>query len=188
MKTYSLYDSSTGYFVGRTFLTDEFELVAHAAAVAANTPAGHGTVLGAFDHLSKRVDVERLAREDSDALTLWTKCNGRAIARNSRGSAERIPPRPAPAVPTLGHVVEYQPPQPSPDHEWNPATKRWRLSAAAESAERRKKENAALAGLLENQQHEPMRRLALNPGDTDAKARLQWIDSQISRLKSEAAT
>lgn len=29
-------------------------------------------------------------------------------------------------------VVDYQPPQPSPDHEWNSKTKRWNLNAAAQ--------------------------------------------------------
>ena len=29
-----------------------------------------------------------------------------------------------------GKVIDYQPPQPSPDHEWNAVTKRWQPSAA----------------------------------------------------------
>lgn len=32
-----------------------------------------------------------------------------------------------------GEVIDYQPPSPSVDHEWNAATKRWQLTVAAQS-------------------------------------------------------
>ena len=77
MRAHSFYDPATGLFTGRTFATNIAADSDHAAALAANTPPGMAHAEGDHDHLSQRVDIERLAREDSDALTAW---NGEAPA------------------------------------------------------------------------------------------------------------
>lgn len=80
-----------------------------------------------------------------------------------------------------GQVVEYQPPPPSADHEWNAATKRWQLTAAAQ----KRHGDALQARALEGQQHSLVRRLALNPNDADARARLQALHDQITLLEDQ---
>lgn len=47
---WSLYDTTTGHFVGRTFACPEEDL-------QANTPAGHSALEGRHDHLSRKVDL-----------------------------------------------------------------------------------------------------------------------------------
>ena len=51
-----------------------------------------------------------------------------------------------------GQLVDYQPPQPSPRHEWNPVTRRWQKQMAL-------KRSAALARIaeLEKGQHRTVR-------------------------------
>ncbi len=53
---------------------------------------------------------------------------------------------------STGQIVDYQPPQPSPRHEWNPVTRRWQKQAAL-------KRSAALARIaeLEKGQHRTVR-------------------------------
>jgi hypothetical protein len=141
MKTYSLFDTTTGLFVGRTFSTDLREDTgAHARALAANTPAGHGVLEGVHDHLSRRVEL------------------------------------------ATGTVLDYQPPAPSADHEWNADIKRWQLSAAAQA-------KAAAAAMVRarheeliRQQHDDVRRAVL--GDVAARERSQAIESEIGALQS----
>ena len=62
-------------------------------------------------------------------------------------------------------VVEYQPPEPSPDHEWNAQARRWALKAAA--VERRDRRTAALARIVELERQlvpEPCLLAARHPG------------------------
>lgn len=77
-------------------------------------------------------------------------------------------------------VVDYQPPQPSPDHEWDEATKRWQLSAAAVERQQRRSEAVARIRELEAAQARPLRELALRPGDPTALGRLREIEAEIA--------
>lgn len=84
---------------------------------------------------------------------------------------------------TDGALVEYQPPQPSADHEWDDAGKQWCLSAAAlEHANRR---HFALQRIteLERQQARAIREHLL--GEADALARLYAIDDEIAALRKD---
>lgn len=76
-----------------------------------------------------------------------------------------------------GEVIDWQPPQPSPDYEWDADSRRWRL--LAEVAEREANRAAALTAIqsLEAKQPRAMRELAL--GYDGAKQRLQTIDDAI---------
>lgn len=51
MNTYSIYCTRTGLFTGAT-------IICAAQHLAANVPAGHSCMLGRYDHLSQRIDVE----------------------------------------------------------------------------------------------------------------------------------
>lgn len=88
---------------------------------------------------------------------------------------------------TTGEVIEYQPPAPSSDHEWNASTQRWQLSAAAAE----KESNRALAlnriDHLENSQARALRELAVGtPAEqVEARARLKAIHDEIVSLRSQ---
>lgn len=82
-----------------------------------------------------------------------------------------------------GELIDYQPPAPSADHEWNAETKRWQLNIAAQS----KVDNhyAAMAGIarLEAAQHRAVREFALGlPGAAD---RLTAINTEIAALRAQ---
>lgn len=84
-----------------------------------------------------------------------------------------------------GRVVDYQPPQPSTDHEWNATAKRWQLTAAVVAKAAVK--NAALQRIaqLEVSQHRFARKALL--GEKDALVRLLEIDTEISALEKDLA-
>jgi hypothetical protein len=80
-----------------------------------------------------------------------------------------------------GKVIDYVPPSPGADFEWNSISLRWQISAAVQAkADAR---TAALAGIaaLEASQHRAVRELAI--GTPGALARLQQIDLLISALR-----
>jgi hypothetical protein len=80
-------------------------------------------------------------------------------------------------------VVDYQPPSPSPDHEWHDATKRWVLNETASA--RIATRSAALARIaqLESAQNRPIRELTRDPSNGEARKRLDAIDAEISKLR-----
>jgi hypothetical protein len=168
MRTLHFYDPETGIFTGRTFSTNIADPAAHAASLAANAPNGCAHIEGDYDHLSQRVDVERLAREDSDALTAWD------------GKGER----PKPPVATAAHVIDHQPAQPSTDHEWDSATKRWVLTAAVRNAQQGKRDAAAEIQALRHESQDHMITLALDPDDKAARQALTNIRARIAVLKA----
>lgn len=82
-----------------------------------------------------------------------------------------------------GELIDWQPPQPSSDHEWNAKARRWRLNAAAEAREGARRSALAQIAMLEASQHRAIREAAL--GKTGAGARLQAIDDQIAKLRQQ---
>lgn len=82
-----------------------------------------------------------------------------------------------------GEVVDYIPPQPSDDHEWNNETKRWVLSAKAQLAVSKDRQARAEIERLEQQSMRSIREQAL--GDESAKARIEAIDAQIVELRKD---
>lgn len=82
-----------------------------------------------------------------------------------------------------GLVLDYQPPAPSADHEWNAITKRWQLSAAAQS--KIDNHNSAITGIssVELRSLRALREWALGmPGAAD---RLKAIDDEITSLRPQ---
>jgi hypothetical protein len=82
-------------------------------------------------------------------------------------------------------VVDYQPPQPRADHLWDEVTRRWRLDPAV--VERQQRRAAALERItaLEAAQARPMRELALNLTNAEARKRLEGIEAQIAQLRQQ---
>jgi hypothetical protein len=181
VRTYSFYDATTGLFTGRRFSTDVRESD-HERSVAANTPEGQGVVEGHHDHLSRKVDVEKVAaarqaHHATHAATVETMRKNFTPAMPSATYHE--PPLPLFAA-SAEHVIDHQPPAPSDQHEWHPDTKRWHLSAAAQAKATVAAAARARRAQLIEQQHDDVRRAVL--GDAAAVERLRAIESEIAGL------
>jgi hypothetical protein len=66
--------------------------------------------------------------------------------------AFREPPAPQ-FLANAAHVIEYQSPQPSSDHEWHAESKRWRLSDAAQANAVARAASQRRIGQLVEKQH-----------------------------------
>lgn len=117
-----------------------------------------------------------LIASDDEAVALNTPADHIAIDGHHDSLTQRVDLATA-------QVVDYQPPQPSPDHEWNVESKRWVLGAAT-AARQAARSSALLAiGQLEAKGIRAMRELALNT--LGAADRLKSIDDQISALRAD---
>jgi hypothetical protein len=161
-KTFSFYDTVTGMLIDRRFRGIEEH-------VAANTPAGHAAIEGTHDHLSQRIDVDRFNADQEAALAEHD-------ADVARG---RKPAAPFAFSPQPHHVVDYQPPQPSIEHEWNADTKRWQLTAAVQQRESDRRSALARIAELEGKQARAVREAVLS-GD---QSRLRAIEGEIAGLR-----
>jgi hypothetical protein len=77
-------------------------------------------------------------------------------------------------------IVDWQPPAPGPDHEWNAAARRWLLSAPAAERERRRITARARVQELELAQARRIRELL-----ADSDPRLKAIDQEIAALRAD---
>jgi hypothetical protein len=82
-----------------------------------------------------------------------------------------------------GEVVDYQPPQPSADFEWNAEMKRWQLTAAAAAKIDGNASARARIAVLENAQHRAVREAMLDP--LGGIARLKAINDEIASLRPQ---
>lgn len=76
-------------------------------------------------------------------------------------------------------VVDWQPQQPDAEHEWNADSKRWQRRREVIELEERSTLAVEEIHRLEASQLRPMRELALNPANEDARERLNAIEQQI---------
>jgi hypothetical protein len=84
-----------------------------------------------------------------------------------------------------GNIVDYVPPQPDERHEWHAQSKRWRKRADVvlrEAADRRARKRIAE---LERAQLRPLRELAVDANNAEAKRRLAEIDAEIAGLRND---
>lgn len=87
-------------------------------------------------------------------------------------------------------VVDYQPPQPDADYEWNEQTKRWQKREAVLLREQRRTVAQTRIDQLETKQARILRELEIDPakvGDDGKtpKERLVEIDHQIEQLRGQ---
>jgi hypothetical protein len=83
-----------------------------------------------------------------------------------------------------GNVEDWRPSSPSIDHEWDEASKRWRLNSDAAAREQTKiATRTRIAHLETNVQPRTIRESALN--QPDAQKRLQDIDAEIAGLRKQ---
>lgn len=85
---------------------------------------------------------------------------------------------------TAHPVIDWQPPQPSPDHEWNPEQRRWRLKPAAEEKAARRARARDRIRQLEQEELRVARVLLLEIAgqasfESEAHARLRELDREI---------
>lgn len=83
---------------------------------------------------------------------------------------------------TTGAIEDYQPAQPSPDHEWNADARRWRVNSAAQAKlDAKQSAQAEIARLEKDVQPRAQREMAL--GQAGALERLAALDGQIATLR-----
>lgn len=83
---------------------------------------------------------------------------------------------------STGELIDYKPPPPSMDHQWDEVTRRWKLNAVAADRLARKVAAGLRIAQLESTQHRAIREHAL--GFSGAPARLKAIDDEIASLRS----
>lgn len=79
---------------------------------------------------------------------------------------------------STGEVIDFQPAQPSNDHEWNAETKRWQLKPEVIERNQRHAEAQAQLEALDPKETRALSDLAANPDDQSAKERLADIRAQ----------
>jgi hypothetical protein len=84
---------------------------------------------------------------------------------------------------STGSVVAYHPLAPSPEHEWNAASKRWQVRQSVRPSEGRRAVVFARIHALETSQGRAIREATL--GDPAAMKRLKDIDAEIAALRAE---
>jgi hypothetical protein len=84
---------------------------------------------------------------------------------------------------STGSVIAYHPLAPSPDHEWNAASKRWQIRQSVRQSEGRRAVVFARIHALETNQGRAIREATL--GDPAAMKRLKEIDAEIAALRAE---
>jgi hypothetical protein len=80
-------------------------------------------------------------------------------------------------------VIDYQPPAPSADHEWNTATKRWVVKAAVTARAQAKAAALAQIAVLEAKGIRAGREAQL--GMEGAQERLKALDYEIAGLRAQ---
>jgi hypothetical protein len=80
-----------------------------------------------------------------------------------------------------GLVVDRLPPQPSPDHEWNTAVRRWQLKPEVVAIEDARRNAIERIRILELKALRALREHAL--GQAAAIDRLKTIDDEIAQLR-----
>lgn len=84
-----------------------------------------------------------------------------------------------------GEVVEYRPPAPDDDHEWNADRRRWTLKPEALERRQQRRQSEARIKVLEQQQARPSRELALDSTNAEARRRLEAIEAEIAQLRKD---
>jgi hypothetical protein len=82
-----------------------------------------------------------------------------------------------------GRVVDYVPPQPSPDHAWSASSRRWEKRPEVVQREHQRAQALAQIDTLERKQLRAQRELLLDPSNADALKRLQAVDGEIATLR-----
>jgi hypothetical protein len=86
---------------------------------------------------------------------------------------------------STGQVVDFQPPSPGSDHEWNPSLKRWVLTAAANKARDDARVREMRMATLNQEQHTLIREVLLNPTNAVAREALTNLHAELATLERD---
>lgn len=86
-----------------------------------------------------------------------------------------------------GQVVDWQPPAPSEEHQWNADARRWELPPEAAKREAEGIDAQRRIEALELQQLRPLRELLIDQSSAPARAKLAAIEDEIATLRVAAA-
>ena len=164
MRHVAFYHKDTGVLHRQTTLASDDK------AVALNTPADHLPIdhpVGGppLDWQSQRVNLERLREEHAAHL-----------------ETHKEAPKPPVFQPSQAVLEDWQPPAPSIDHEWDPAIRRWVLSATAQAAVQAARANATRRAEIIAEQQPLLRQLALDPADAEARKALAALHAEAATL------
>lgn len=84
--------------------------------------------------------------------------------------------------PATGEVADHQPPQPSAEHDWDGAIKRWVPNSATVAHQAAQEFARARVAQLATPERHLVRRLALDPSDAEARRALTAIDDELAQL------
>lgn len=84
-----------------------------------------------------------------------------------------------------GEVIDYQPPQPSDDHEWNVNTKRWQLKQEVEARNRQRASALMQLQQLDAKETRAISDLLTHPNDETAQTRLAAVRAQKDELRKQ---
>ena len=162
-KKYSFYSKETGLFL-------PYGLEGSKSMATANTPDGYVAIDGNYNHLSQRIDLDVLKQVEHLEYELGESLrpgNNDYFVDQIADLKKRL-------------VIDYQPPSPGDDHEWNTDTKRWQVKP--DIAKKRQTIASAQAEIdsLERAQLRAVRELAINKANDEALKKLQSIDDQIA--------
>lgn len=86
-----------------------------------------------------------------------------------------------------GQVVDWQPPAPSDEHQWDADARRWDLPPEAAKREAERIDAQRRIEALELQQLRPLRELLIDPDSQAARAKLIEIEDEVATLRVAAA-
>lgn len=128
-----------------------------------------------FDAATGALHHKSVLVSDDDAVELNTPPGHVAIEHPQGAMLDALSQR---VDIETGAVVDYQPQQPSGDHEWSAATKRWQLTHDAQAQADQVAAARARHATLIISQHDDVRRALL--GDAAALERLRAIETEVS--------
>ena len=84
-----------------------------------------------------------------------------------------------------GTVIDWQPPRPTDEHEWNGETKRWQLNSSTLATQRAKEQARSRIQQLDSKSTRALRELAL--GINGAHERLRAIEDELQALRHQVS-
>lgn len=133
-----------------------------------------------YDPESGLFSTATFSSNDPDMLDANTPSGMHALEGEFDFLSQRVNPE-------TGEVIDYQPPQPSEEHEWNADIKRWVLKSSIIARNQRRVAAKSSIEQLEAKQMRAMRELALDPNNEPAKNRIAAIDAEIADLRKDLA-
>lgn len=122
---------------------------------------------------------KHLLVSDDSAVALNMPEDHEAIDHPATGMLDHLSQR---VEVQTGQLVDYQPPPPSEDHEWNERIKRWQLRDEVVKARNIRTDARTRITQLRTDQHRYALCVLTDPADEDARDALKRIRAEIEEL------